>query len=404
MAETSEVSDEGTPDEQPHPEATQLHHRFIDDIVAQIRTGLVHTSVADGRQPMVFRPLGHGGESMVLTGMRLPLKGNPYHLPFVLKVGLHESSSEELEVHRKRMDVLKKYMRDEHWFPHEHAMLHSCDTGEQRLVIAQQHIDLSGVQRLCCGYAEFHTDWDGNEIGTVTDTDAQAKGLPLLPRTHPYVSRYERVNKHLVLDAGAEHDAPVGREEFLAVQQSRPLAAMMNAMRRDSGMRAVVRLLVERGIQYTEETGEIIDVLGEGDNVLFHRRNIKRRERWAATLLDPLHPVPQCLNRLSTALTRLSSPQPIGDIHADVLDALNGMNYVRAMNGLARALNIEKRVMRWRCHLSDMQKEMIDFPLILERCRAFGAESCSAKHTEDTAGQTMPVPAGSKWEIIRRKA
>jgi hypothetical protein len=257
---------------------------------------------------------------------------------------------------------------------------------------------------LCCGYAEFHTDWDGNEIGTVTDTDAQAKGLPLLPRTHPYVSRYERVNKHLVLDAGAEHDAPVGREEFLAVQQSRPLAAMMNAMRRDSGMRAVVRLLVERGIQYTEETGEIIDILGEGDNVLFHRRNIKSRERWAATLLDPLHPVPRCLNRLSTALMHLSSPQPIGNMHANVLDALNGMNYVRTMNGLARALNIEKRVMRWRCHLSDVQKEMIDFPLILERCRAFGAESCSAKDTEDTAGETMPVPAGSKWEIIRRKA
>lgn len=404
MDETPELGDEVTPDVGPHREAMHLHHRFLDDIIVQIRSGLVRTSVADGRQPMVFRPLGHGGESMVLTGMRLPIQGRPYDLPFVLKVGLRESSSEELEAHRARMEVLRRYLRDEHWFPHEHAMLHSCDTGEQRLVIAQQHMDLHGAQRLCCGYAEFHADWNGNDIGTVTDSGTQTAGLPVLPRTHPYVGQYARVNKQLVLDAGAEDDEPVGRDEFLAVQQSRPLAAMMNAMRRDGGMRSVVRLLVERAIQYTEETDEIIDILGEGDNVLFRRRDMRGRQRWSATLLDPLHPVPRCLGRLSTALMRLSSPQPIGNVHADVLDALNGMNYVRSMNGLARALNIDKRVMRWRCHLSDGQKELIDFPLILERCRAFGAESCSAKHTEDTAGETMPVPAGSKWEIIRRKA
>ncbi|HRH93339.1 MAG TPA: hypothetical protein PKV72_02285, partial [Candidatus Peribacteria bacterium] len=96
--------------EQVPPHAT--HHQFLDELIAQVRAGHVSVTVADGKSPMVFRPLAHGGENMVLSGIRLPINGAPYDLPFLLKVGLHASSPAALEERRKREAILRRHMNE----------------------------------------------------------------------------------------------------------------------------------------------------------------------------------------------------------------------------------------------------------------------------------------------------
>lgn len=405
MAETIDPTEQ--PDvQQEQAEHAGLHRAFLDDLIRQIRTGMVDSvSVANGKQPILFHPLGHGGENVVLSGMRLPLDGMPYDLPFVLKVGLHEASDEALHDHRARILLLREYMRDAHWMPNEHAMLHTSPDGRQRLIIVQQPVNLEGTQRLSCGYAELRTDWNQREIGTLCEPATHTSGLPLLPRTHPHVQRYARVNTHLVMDCGEEHDAPVGRDEFLQTQQSKPLASLMNALRRDGGLRATMRTFVERVIAYSDETDEIIDILGEGDNVLLTRRSMHGREQCTPVLLDALHPTPRCLHRLPDALMRLSAERSSSNERADVIDALNGLNYVRTMNALARALNLDKRVMRWRRRMTDNERKNVDFTLVWERCRKHGA----CEEPVDTTGvgaqaTEMPVPVVSKWHYVWRKA
>jgi hypothetical protein len=178
----------------------------------------------------------------------------------------------------------------------------------------------------------------------------------------------------------------------------------MNALRRDGGLRATMRTFIERAIAYSDETDEIIDILGEGDNVLLTRKNVHGREQCTPVLLDALHPTPRCLGRLPDALIRLSSERSGGNERADVIDTLNGLNYVRTMNALARTLNLDKRVMRWRRRMTEQEKKGVDFALVWERCRKHGACEEPTDTTGDGSQATeMPVPVVSKWHYVRRK-
>lgn len=388
-------------DEQVPPHAT--HHQFLDELIAQVRAGHVSVTVADGKSPIIFRPLAHGGESMVLSGIRLPINGTPYDLPFLLKVGLHSSSPAALEERRRREASLRRHMNEEHWFPHQHARLHRCPDGEDRMVTMQQPLKLEGSMRLWAGYAELRTRWDATE-GTTVDSKSMAGGrLPRLEPDDPFVRRYTRVNQKLVLDCAGENEPDVGRMEFLTAQGSKPLAQLVNQARRDPDMRELLSTFVERAILYSEATGEILDLLGDGDNVVFHPAAAEGKGSWNVALLDPLHPSVRVLNRLPEAMISLSSPELPQNWRQQVNNALNGLNYVRTVNGLAKMLNMRQRLAGWRRCLSDETREAIDFPLILERCRACSVEERSDGTSADTPDDgTMTCPR-DQIEILMRK-
>jgi hypothetical protein len=366
----------------------------------QVRSGHVQTTVADGKSPIMFRPLAHGGEHMVFTGMRLPLNGDPYDLPYVLKVGLYATSADALRERRKREAALQRHMHERHWFPHQHERIHACPDGEEHLLIMQQPLDLKDSLRLWAGYAELRTSWDAAETTTVTSKNRLPGGLTQLDADDPYVLRYTRVNQALVLDC-ADEDAPqITRDEFLATQRSKPLSHLVNEARRNSDMRDLLRLYVERAIAYSEDTDEMIDILGDGDNVVFHRPDDKAK--WKLMLLDPLHPSKRGLAQLQGSMKRLSLPDAPQGWQQDVMYVLNGLNYVRTMNGLARLLNIRQRLFGWRKGMNEEARRMIDFPLILNRCRECSDEGVAKAASTPGEEGAMTCPR-EQLQILMRK-
>ncbi|HRH93772.1 MAG TPA: hypothetical protein PKV72_04560, partial [Candidatus Peribacteria bacterium] len=290
------------------------------------------------------------------------------------------------------------------WFPHQHERLHRCPDGEERLVTMQQPLKLDGSMRLWAGYAELRTRWDVAESATIDSKSMAGGRLPRLEPGDPLVRRYTRVNQRLVLDCAPEDEADVGRMEFLTAQGSKPLARLVNQARRDPGIRELLVTFVERAMIYSEATGEILDVLGDGDNVVFHQTAGDGKGNWNVALLDPLHPSVRVLNRLPDALINLSCPELSGNWRQHVNIALNGLNYVRAVNGLAKVLNMRQRLAGWRRCLPDETREAIDFPLILERCRACSVEERSKGTDADTPDEAgaMTCPR-EQIEILMRK-
>ncbi len=382
----------------PEGATVRRHHQAIDDIIGQMRQGRVHATLADGRQPILFHPLTNGGESMVFTGQRLPLEGLPHDVPYVLKIGLYAASEDDVRNHRERMKVMQRHLKPE-WFVREHVRLHTCDDGEQRMVTMQSPVRLDDTLHLSCGYAETRTAWNQAEIGTV-GPNGSGMAVADKAQTDAYTDRYVRVTRQLVLDCEEDGVRQAGREEFLETQRSKPLAQLLNATRRDAGLRNVMREFVERAIAYSNDTGEIVDILGEGDNVVLRRE----ADGWTVRMLDPLHPCEKPLVNLRFALTMLSESGPHDDVRTYAITAINGLNYVRTMNGLARVLNIQKRLMKWRGQWNDDAMRALDLPNIMQRCRDdMRAEDDSGKRETPTGDEGVTCPR-EQLQILMRIA
>ncbi len=261
-------------------------------------------------------------------------------LPRELELGMRQSLSDQSE----RQQTLKVYFGSEH-VPSQKGFLLKVPVTEDILralyreappamtteawsfVTIQKRVEaLADPERLTlvCGYAEFNKE---------TDQDL-----------------YRKVTEHYVF--GKDPEKPMCQEDMLAVQHPSELATLLERAKSDEDLHTVLKDLVERIIVYAEETGEILDIAGQDNIILF-----KKDDAWTYSLVDARYPgESDMMERAKSALRKISEGERIDSRESGIL--LNSFNFVRTVNGLAELIGVHKRI---TIVPEDMKYEGVDF-------------------------------------------
>jgi len=161
---------------------------------------------------------------------------------------------------------------------------------------------------------------------------------------------YNQVTQHLVFGKNPEEIIEI--DKFLQVQFPDELKDLLEKSNGDENLRESLRELLERIITYTEETGEIFDLVGQDNIVIFQRDG-----KWTYSLVDTRYPGEnKMVEKAKIALLKLSVGSEIDEHEKNVL--LNIFNYVRTVNGLAELMGSQKRI---NIVPDGMTQEQIDF-------------------------------------------
>ncbi len=150
---------------------------------------------------------------------------------------------------------------------------------------------------------------------------------------------YQTVNE--VLIQGRRRDA-FTLDLFLRTQDSPALDALVQATEKNDALREYLRRLIDAMIDYSHETGELFDTIGNDNIILFPAGD---GDCFAARFIDPLHAMDDTLYCAQDACSRLQN-FPDGMLsNEQKIALLNCINYTRTVNGLAMALGMSKRFM-----------------------------------------------------------
>ncbi|WP_237106371.1 hypothetical protein, partial [Nonomuraea sp. MG754425] len=123
-------------------------------------------------------------------------------------------------------------------------------------------------------------------------------------------------------------------ELFVTMQRNDSVSRLLVRTAEDPALRAAVRAFAGNAIAYTRATGEIMDLVGNG-NVIFPASG-------SYLLVDALSPSPLPTSAASEALQRLDAREPLTAKDRAIL--LNVLNYVRTVNALADATGLAERI------------------------------------------------------------
>jgi len=147
---------------------------------------------------------------------------------------------------------------------------------------------------------------------------------------------YKKITDRLVFEQGTEEK--LDKEEFLSVQSPDSLRALLSASETDENVHKLLRELIEKIIIYTEDTGEILDLAGQ-DNVIVYQKE----DKISYSLVDARYPGDnRVMDKTVAILIKLSLGTEIDEHEKNLL--LNGLNFVRTVNGLAELLGIDKKI------------------------------------------------------------
>ncbi len=187
------------------------------------------------------------------------------------------------------------------------------------IVTFQRRLDVMDAEdtlSLVAGYAEFENE----------------------PKTEAEISTYNKVNSACLFGTGE-----ITTEEFLQVQGNNKLRDLVNLAEQDPELAEQLKNLVASAIDYSNATGEQLDLAGSGNLILFRGDNAK----WIYMLPDALYPgSPGRDNQIiwiaAQHIQTLAAGGEIDDGDANVL--LNCFNYIRTINGLATLLGVKDRI------------------------------------------------------------
>jgi hypothetical protein len=171
---------------------------------------------------------------------------------------------------------------------------------------------------------------------------------------------YNQATEHLVFskDPGTRLD----ENDFLAIQSNADLKLLLKEAENDNELMGALREVIEKTIVYTEETGEILDLIGE-NNLTFSRKD----EKWTYRLIDALYPrESKMIEKTKAILLKLSAGIEIEDDEQNIL--MNALNFVRTINGLAEQLSIQKRI---NIVPEGMKKQDLDYFAIINKNLTF---------------------------------
>ena len=141
---------------------------------------------------------------------------------------------------------------------------------------------------------------------------------------------FEEVSENLLRGERAQH---ISGADFSELVGSRPLNRLLHRMKGDDGLREAVKNFVENCVHFAEDTGEIIDFVGE-DNIVF----FKKDGRWTYKLLDPLFPFYDHVLEDARKIFVETKGEGIHEMDTDKSNKLTQVFvFVRMVNGLAVA-------------------------------------------------------------------
>ncbi|MBM3204863.1 hypothetical protein FJZ48_02700 [Candidatus Uhrbacteria bacterium] len=146
---------------------------------------------------------------------------------------------------------------------------------------------------------------------------------------------YQRVTDAFIF--GKSQHEPFDREEFLSVQRTPALRELLDQCDKDEECRKTLKELIEKIIMYVQDTDEILDLAGK-DNLILYQKN----GTWKYQFVDALFPKANGLGESRRALARASRGEGLSQEDRDML--LNGVNFVRTINGLAAYLGVPDRL------------------------------------------------------------
>jgi hypothetical protein len=147
---------------------------------------------------------------------------------------------------------------------------------------------------------------------------------------------YAIATEHLVFAKNPQEK--IEKDLFLKIQSPNELKALLEMAERDTNLKAVLKELIEKIISYTEDTGEIFDLVGQ-DNIVLSQKN----GEWDYVLVDTRYPgESKMVDEAKVVLLKLSSGSEIDGHEKNIL--LNIFNFVRTVNGLAEQVGAQNRL------------------------------------------------------------
>ena len=169
------------------------------------------------------------------------------------------------------------------------------------------------------------------------------------------LENYSRVTEHLVF--GKDLEEKLTRDEFLQIQGNEDLKNLLEKSAGDLQLKTVLQELIEKIILYTNNTGEILDLAGH-DNIIMYLKD----DAWSYTLVDAKYPGNNAIiESLKLSLEKLMNGPEIEEHDENIL--LNAFNYIRTVNGIAEQLDSKARI-----HVTpDITDLKIDFQTLLRK-------------------------------------
>jgi len=143
--------------------------------------------------------------------------------------------------------------------------------------------------------------------------------------------RYSRVTE--ALSRGADP----AKEDIAWIQPN--LQYYLNRAGVDHVFRSALTDFVERAVQYTEKTGQILDLVGMDNLVLLHAAD---KNAWRFVLVDVLPSRPFTIREAEEAFDRF---RQTGEWNPELYSkVLNALHWARCINGLASGLGLKMRI------------------------------------------------------------
>lgn len=147
---------------------------------------------------------------------------------------------------------------------------------------------------------------------------------------------YSQATAHLVF--GKNSEQKMERDELLQIQSHGDLRNLVEKSDNDEGLKNALKDLIERMVAYSEETGEIFDLAGQDNIILFQEDG-----KWTFALVDTRYPgESKMIEKTKAALLKLSNGEEIDEHEKNIL--LNTFNFIRTVNGLAEQVGAQKRI------------------------------------------------------------
>jgi hypothetical protein len=147
-------------------------------------------------------------------------------------------------------------------------------------------------------------------------------------------------------------------EEFLSAHPWEK--ELFETLEREPDMAAAVGDFVGKAVKYVEETGETLDLAGDGNVALS-----KRSGKWDYRLIDALYPgfsrPKGIFKSAKEAIVKAAAGETINE--GERSHILNALNFTRTINALARKLGREEKLVL----VPEEAMKKIDFQRLLER-------------------------------------
>lgn len=164
---------------------------------------------------------------------------------------------------------------------------------------------------------------------------------------------YTAVNNSLVLNRPGKFN----EEHFRYCFAGTKLSELYEASKTDPALRRSMRNFLPRGIDFMNKTGEVIDIAGDG-NVIFNAGNYYLPDALVSPNFEG------ALRLSGNTLRRLKHGEEIAGSEAWMLTFT--LSIVRAMNAMAQALGVDKRVHVLR---PDEESDPLEWAGVLPRLR-----------------------------------